>query len=94
MCVSSNRASERISSPSSPSGRSVLRRAGETSRRRCVDASGYSQRPSLIGVIHVPVEWLKPIQSQGEGDRERVRGERGESGDEIRTQESLEMKEL
>lgn len=37
-------------------------------------ASGYSQPPSLIGVIRFPVEWLKTIHSAGE---------EGESGDEI-----------
>lgn len=69
-----------LSSPSSPSGRSVLRRSGETARRRRVDASEYSQQPSLIGVIHVPVEWLKPIHSQGEGER----GRRTEWGRDLR----------
>lgn len=37
-----------LSPPSSPSVRLVLRLAGETARRRCVDVSGYSQQPRLI----------------------------------------------
>lgn len=65
-----------LSSPPSPSGRLVLRRAGETAGRGCVDASGYSQQPRLIGVIHVPVEWSKPIRRQGEGEKERGRDTR------------------
>ena len=60
----------------------MLRRAGEAATKRCVDARGYPQQPRLIGVIHVPVEWPKPIHSQGEGEEE-------ESGEEIRTQESF-----
>lgn len=39
---------------------------------------------TLIGVIRVPVEWLKPIHSQGEAEKEW-------SGEQIRTQESLEI---
>lgn len=76
----------------------MQRRAGETSGRRCVDAGGYSQPSSLIGVIHVPVEWLKPTQRQGEGARERnterERREWGRDWRQTRTQESLETKEL
>lgn len=62
-----------LSSPSSPSERSV---GAAPCGRRCVDASGYSQPPSLIGVIHVRVEWLEPLRAR---EKARERRERRDS---------------
>ncbi|KAF7660718.1 hypothetical protein LDENG_00277160 [Lucifuga dentata] len=43
--------------------------AGKRAAEDGVDGRAYSQQLSLIGVIHVSAEWLKPIHSQGESRR-------------------------